>query len=63
MEEIRWMSRDSHSAGLEGMMILAVAARLPDLVPPIIFNEADHVPDFHWTSLSTDLRKGVIGAG
>ena len=59
MEEIRRMPRNSHGAGFDGMVILPMAARLPDLVPPISFDEADYVPDFHWTSLSADLRKGT----
>jgi hypothetical protein len=29
------------------MMILAMATRLPDLIPSVMFDEADHLPDFH----------------
>ena len=56
------MPRDSHGAGLDGMMILAMAARLPDLVPPITFDEADHVPDLNGTKLSAKEQQDFIGA-
>ncbi len=38
MEEIRRVPRDRHCTGLDGMMILAVATSLPDLIPPVTFN-------------------------
>ena len=55
MEKIRWVPRDGHGTRFDGMMILAVATPLPDLIPPFMFDKANHVPDFHWASLSTDL--------
>jgi hypothetical protein len=49
------MSRDSHGTGLDGMMILAMATRLPDLVPTVTFDETDHFPNLHGNSLSEDF--------
>jgi hypothetical protein len=46
------------------MVILAMAAFLPDLNPAVLFDHSDRVPDFHWTSLLTCAKEqqGFIGA-
>lgn len=61
MDEIRWIPRDRNRARFDGVMILAMAARLPDLIPAITFDGADHLPDFHRTSLSTDFDFNPLG--